>query len=50
MDVKGGYDTKDHEKPKFDLDLALGNMDFQKAFNTMSFTNNLSLLPLIIVL
>lgn len=36
MAIKGGYDTKDHEKPKFDLGLQLANMDFQKAFMTFN--------------
>ena len=32
IDLKGGYDTKDHEKPKFDMGMELADMDFQKAF------------------
>lgn len=34
--VKGGYDTKDQEKPQFDLGLQLADMDFQKAFSTFN--------------
>ncbi|HFA50895.1 MAG TPA: hypothetical protein ENJ95_17945 [Bacteroidetes bacterium] len=36
MAIKGGYDTKDHEKPKFDLGMQLAKMDFQKAFNAFN--------------
>ena len=36
MDISGGYDTKDHEKPKFDLGMQLANMDFQKAFEAFN--------------
>ncbi|MEO1263490.1 MAG: AsmA-like C-terminal region-containing protein [Bacteroidota bacterium] len=36
MAIKGGYDTKDQEKPVFDFGLELANMDFQKAFNAFN--------------
>ncbi len=36
MAIMGGYDTKENEKPKFDLSMQLANMDFQKAFNTFN--------------
>lgn len=36
IDVKGGYNTKNHEKPKFDFAMKLKNMDFQKAFATFN--------------
>ncbi len=36
MDIKGGYDTKDHEKPKFDFGMELANMDFQQAFGAFN--------------
>lgn len=36
IDIKGGYDTKDHEKPKFDMEMEMANMDFQKAFITFN--------------
>ncbi len=36
MAIKGGYDTKDHNKPKFDLGMQLADMDFQKAFNAFN--------------
>lgn len=34
--VLGGYNTQNHEKPKFDLALKMQNIDFQKAFNTFN--------------
>ncbi|MFQ5448085.1 MAG: AsmA-like C-terminal region-containing protein, partial [Saprospiraceae bacterium] len=36
MAIDGGYDTRNHEKPKFDLSMNLQQMDFQKAFNTFN--------------
>ncbi len=36
MAIKGGYDTKDAEKPKFDFGMQLADMDFQKAFNAFN--------------
>ena len=36
MSIDGGYDTRNHEKPKFDLAMSLRQMDFQKAFNTFN--------------
>lgn len=36
INVKGGYNTQNHEKPKFDFALVLKNLDFQKAFNTFN--------------
>ena len=36
MAIKGGYDSKDHEKPKFDFGMHLEEMDFQKVFNSFN--------------
>ena len=36
MAINGGYNTQNHEKPKFDLGLKLQQMDFQRAFNTFN--------------
>ena len=36
MAMKGAYDTKDKENPKFDLKYDLANLDFQKSFNTLN--------------
>ena len=36
MAIRGGYDTKDHDKPVFDLGMQLRKIDFQKAFNTFN--------------
>ena len=36
MDINGGYNTQNHEKPNFDLGLKLKQMDFQKAFKTFN--------------
>jgi AsmA-like protein len=36
LSIDGGYDTRNHEKPKFDLAISLRQMDFQKAFNTFN--------------
>lgn len=33
MNIAGGYDTKNHDKPKFDFLMKLKNIDFQQAFN-----------------
>ncbi len=32
MNIGGGYNTKNHEKPKFDFLMKLKNIDFQQAF------------------
>ncbi|MBK8563960.1 MAG: AsmA family protein [Saprospiraceae bacterium] len=32
MNIAGGYNTKNHEKPKFDFLMKLKNIDFQQAF------------------
>lgn len=36
MAINGGYNTQNHEKPKFDFGMKLQQMDFQKAFNTFN--------------
>ncbi len=36
MKIDGGYNTQNHEKPKFDLGMKLTNIDFQKAFKTFN--------------
>ncbi len=36
IDINGGYNTQNHEKPKFDLGMKLRQMDFQKSFNTFN--------------
>jgi len=36
MKIDGGYNTQNHEKPKFDLGMKLTNIDFQKAFATFN--------------
>ncbi|MCB0519491.1 MAG: hypothetical protein H6577_18590 [Lewinellaceae bacterium] len=36
LDINGGYNTQNHEKPKFDLGMKLKQMDFQKSFNTFN--------------
>lgn len=36
MAINGGYNTKNHEKPKFDFGMKLQKIDFQKAFNTFN--------------
>ncbi len=36
MAIKGGYDSKDHENPKFDFGMHLEEMDFQKVFNSFN--------------
>lgn len=33
MNITGGYDTKNHEKPKFDFGMKLNRIDFQQAFS-----------------
>lgn len=34
--INGGYNSQNHDKPKFDLGLKLQQMDFQKTFNTFN--------------
>jgi hypothetical protein len=36
IDINGGYNTQNHEKPKFDFGMKLRQMDFQKSFNTFN--------------
>ncbi len=36
MAINGGYNTQNHDTPKFDLAMKLQQMDFQKAFNTFN--------------
>lgn len=36
MAINGGYNTQNHEKPKFDFGMKLQQMDFQRAFNTFN--------------
>lgn len=36
MKIDGGYNTQNHEKPKFDFGMKLTKIDFQKAFNTFN--------------
>ena len=36
MNVTGGYDTKNHEKPKFDFNYDMESLNFQQAFNTLN--------------
>lgn len=36
MAIRGGYDTKDHDKPVFDMDMQMQNIDFEQAFNTFN--------------
>jgi hypothetical protein len=36
MAINGGYNTQNHEKPRFDFGMKLQQMDFQKAFNTFN--------------
>jgi hypothetical protein len=36
MNIEGGYDTKNHEKPRFDFAYDLKNLNFTKAFNALN--------------
>ncbi|GAB4241923.1 MAG: hypothetical protein Kow0027_00020 [Saprospiraceae bacterium] len=36
IEMKGGYDTREPEKPAFDLAMKLQQMDFQKTFNAFN--------------
>ena len=36
IDINGGYNTQNHEKPKFDFGMKLRQMDFQKSFSTFN--------------
>lgn len=34
--IRGGYDTKNHDQPRFDLGMQMQSIDFQQAFNTFN--------------
>lgn len=34
--INGGYNTQNHDKPKFDFGMKLQQMDFQRSFNTFN--------------
>lgn len=34
--MEGGYNTKDHDNPKFDMKFDVANMDFKESFNTLN--------------
>lgn len=36
MNVTGGYDTKNHDKPKFDFNYDLQKLNFQESFKTLN--------------
>ncbi len=36
VDISGGYNTQDHEKPEFALKFDLADMDFKQSFNTFN--------------
>lgn len=36
VEIGGGYNTKDHDNPKFDMKFDVANMDFQESFNKLN--------------